>query len=116
MKDTINLTVTMPQAEYLLHELSGHTSEHEIPRRLYAMIRAKQTEWLAQQRAENELRQQLFDALLMPFDQALPIVKRFVNADLNLLYDKRVAAWCKTNSKAIQASAEYKPPYPQSKS
>src|SRR5580698_11135050 len=103
MKDEIKLTITFAQAEYLIHELGGHSHEHKIPRTLYAMIKAKQTEWLAQQRAENELRQQLFDALLMPFDQALPIVKKFLEVDFKLVFDPRVTQWCKDNSTAIVA-------------
>ena len=106
MKDAINLTITLAQTEYLLHELSGHTSKHEIPRMLYAMVKAKQAAWLAQQRAENELRQQLYDALFMPFDQALPIVKQAISADFNLVWDKRVTAWCVANAKAIAADHE----------
>jgi|SRR5580698_6935842 hypothetical protein len=101
MKDEIKLTITFAQAEYLIHELGGHSHEHKIPRTLYAMIKAKQTDWLAQQRAENELRQQLFDALLMPFDQALPIVRKFINADSKLMWDKRIIAWCVAHSKEI---------------
>jgi hypothetical protein len=49
---------------------------------------------------------QLYGALSLPFDQALPIVKRFINADFKLVFDPRVAQWCADNGDAIQADHE----------
>jgi hypothetical protein len=66
---------------------------------------------IAQRKAQREaahemlLNQQLWPALSLPFDQALPVVKRFVQADFHLLFDVRMAKWCRDNSAAIKAAS-----------
>lgn len=65
--------------------------------------------------AKRQVYAQLWGALKLPFTDALPIVKRFVDVDLSVMFDPRLTKWCADNAKAIQASAEYKPPYPRSK-
>jgi hypothetical protein len=64
----------------------------------------------AQREKEREaVLQQLWAALTLPFDQALPTVKRFINADFKLLFDPRVAQWCADNAAAIQADHDANP-------
>lgn len=62
----------------------------------------------AKQRTDERaaLMQQLYDALALPIDEALPVVKRFLNADFKLVFDPRVTKWCADNSKAILADHE----------
>jgi hypothetical protein len=61
---------------------------------------------IAKQREADRLEMQakLVDALSLPFVEALPIVKRLINADFNLVWDPRVMQWCTDNSKAIVAA------------
>jgi hypothetical protein len=54
------------------------------------------------------LDQQLWPALSLPFDQALPVVKRFINADFGLAFDPRIAQWCRDNNAAIIAASNPK--------
>jgi hypothetical protein len=61
---------------------------------------------IAQRKARREmlLDQQLWPALSLPFDQALPVIKRFIDVDFNLVFDPRLAKWCNANSEAIIAA------------
>ena len=47
------------------------------------------------------LKRELYSALFKPFDEALPIVRKHINADFKVAFDERVAAWCVANSEAI---------------
>jgi hypothetical protein len=41
-------------------------------------------------------------ALALPFDEALPIVRKCLNSDYKLIWTDRLAKWCAANDKAIQ--------------
>lgn len=49
------------------------------------------------------LKQQLYNALDLPFDDAYHVVKQFCNAEFKLVFDPRVIEWCRKHSKAILA-------------
>jgi hypothetical protein len=68
---------------------------------------ARNAAFIQAQRAEARemVLQQLWSALSLPFDQALPVVKQFVQADFHLLFDVRMAKWCRDNSAAIKAAS-----------
>jgi hypothetical protein len=76
---------------------------HEAMRLDDSVVVSSAIDLTARDAARAALLQELYDALSLPFDQALPIVKIFISADVNLVWDKRVTAWCVRHADQIQA-------------
>lgn len=61
------------------------------------------------EREHAALMQQLWDALDKPFDEGVDTVRKFINIDHKLLWDKRIVRWCVANSDAIALTLGSKP-------
>lgn len=51
-------------------------------------------------------KRKLRKALKLPFDEALPIVRKAVSADHTVVYRPEVIDWCVQNAKAILTESE----------
>jgi hypothetical protein len=60
-------------------------------------------------KAKEAVYEQLWGALKLPLDQAIPVARKFANADFNIVFDKRFVKWCTDNAAAIQAYVKANP-------
>lgn len=59
----------------------------------------EEAKWRIAERKEKL--QRLYDTLSLPPNEALPILRHFINDDFKILFNPRVAKWCVDNSAAI---------------
>ena len=81
-------------------KLTPEEREHILSRR--AIAKQREADRL-------ELQAMLDHALSLPFDQALPIVRKCLNTDYKLIWTDPLAKWCTANSKAIEVIMKGKP-------